>query len=232
MSDDRDLDALREFDGVARLFPLPNFVLFPHAVKPLHIFEPRYREMTEDALAADRLIGLALLKPGWENEYEGQPPIHEMVCLAHIVNDQRLADGKFNILVRGLCRLKVETEVANARSYRSARGKVLCDPIHDDNPVIRAEIAKATLPWLQAATSILPQFQQVLNSKLPLGVLCDVLGFALPLPVELKQELLNELDIELRAGCLLRTLQKPPPETLPHPRPQRIRKFPPTFSDN
>src|SRR5262249_29815537 len=153
MPDDRDLEALRDFDGVARLFPLPNFVMFPHVLKPLHIFEQRYRQMTEDALESNRLIALALLKPGFEKEYEGQPPIHEMACLAHIVNDQRVQDGKFNILVRGLCRLKLETEVPNAKLYRSARGKLLCDPVHDDDPVIRSEIAKSALRWLHAATS-------------------------------------------------------------------------------
>jgi len=232
MPDDRDLEALRDFDGVARLFPLPNFVMFPHVLKPLHIFEQRYRQMTEDAINSNRLIALVLLKPGFEKEYEGQPPIHEMACLAHIVNDQRVQDGKFNILVRGLCRLKLETEVPNAKLYRSARGKPLCDPVHDDDPVIRSEIAKSALRWLHAATSILPQFQQVLNTKLPLGVLCDVLTFALPLPVEVKQQLLSELDIEARAGFLLRQLQNAPPEMLPEPRPMRIRKFPPTFSDN
>ena len=63
------------FSGVARLFPLPNLVLYPHVMQPLHIFEDRYREMLEDALAGDRLIAMALLEPGWETDYESRPPI-------------------------------------------------------------------------------------------------------------------------------------------------------------
>src|SRR5262249_46409590 len=170
MNDDADLEALRSFDGVARLFPLPNFVLFPHVRKGLHIFEPRYRQMTEDALASDRLIAMVLLKPGWENDYEGAPEIHSTGCMAHIIHHERLSDGKFNLEIRGLCRLQIEEEVLNLKSYRSARGKIACDPLHDDNPIVRLELAKAALPWLQAEKVVLTQFQAMFQSELPIGV--------------------------------------------------------------
>jgi len=68
----RALEALRT-RGTIPVFPLPDLVFFPHATLPLHIFEPRYREMTEDALRGDRLIAMALLKPGWERAYDGNP---------------------------------------------------------------------------------------------------------------------------------------------------------------
>ena len=76
MSD--DLSPLTHFAGTARLFPLPNLVLFPHVMQPLHVFEPRYRQMTADALTGDRLIGLVLLKPGWEADYEGKPAVPDV----------------------------------------------------------------------------------------------------------------------------------------------------------
>jgi uncharacterized protein len=69
------------FCGVARLFPLPNLVLYPHVMQPLHIFEERYREMLEDALAGDRLIAMAVLEPGYEHDYDSRPPIGEYACL-------------------------------------------------------------------------------------------------------------------------------------------------------
>src|SRR5262249_59154767 len=72
---------LNPFDGVARLFPLPNVVLFPRVVQPLHIFDPRYRQMTAHALASDRYLALALLKPGWAAAYQAKPAIHPVVCL-------------------------------------------------------------------------------------------------------------------------------------------------------
>src|SRR5271166_6273395 len=108
MSD--DLSDLGDFGGTARLFPLPNLVLFPQAVQPLHIFEPRYRQMTADALNADRLVALVLLAPGWEADYAGRPALHQVACLGRIVADHRLEDGRFNILLRGLSRIRLGEE--------------------------------------------------------------------------------------------------------------------------
>lgn len=232
MNDDADLEALRHFDGIARLFPLPNFVLFPHVRKGLHVFEPRYRQMTEDALATDRLIAMVLLKPGWEKDYEGAPDIHSTACVAHIINHERLPEGKFNLDVRGLCRLQVGEEVLNLKLYRSARGKIVCDPIHDDNPTLRLELARAALPWLHGDRQALAQFQAMFQSVLPTGVLCDIMASYLPTAAETKQALLAELNIDKRADLLLRTLRTDPPELLPKPRPLRVRKFPPDFSVN
>src|SRR5687768_2370471 len=66
------------------LFPLPNVVLFPRAVLPLHIFEERYKTMAADALAGDRLVAMALLRPGWEKSYYGRPAIEPVVCVGTI----------------------------------------------------------------------------------------------------------------------------------------------------
>src|SRR5437588_12933760 len=100
-----DVPELSEFGGIARLFPLPNLVLFPALVQGLHIFEPRYRQMTADALDGDRLIVLALLRPGWEADYAGQPRIFPVACLGRIITEQRLVDGRFNLILRGLRRM-------------------------------------------------------------------------------------------------------------------------------
>src|SRR3990172_3672334 len=83
------------FSGVARLFPLPNLVMYPHVMQPLHIFEERYREMLEDAVAGDRLIAMALLKPGWETDYESRPPIARFACLGKAVTHPRTPDGRY-----------------------------------------------------------------------------------------------------------------------------------------
>src|SRR5437762_11771699 len=83
------------------LFPLPGVVLFPRAVLPLHIFEDRYRAMMADALAGGRLIAVALLKPGWEKTYYGRPEIEPVVCVGQILSHEKLADGKYNLLLQG-----------------------------------------------------------------------------------------------------------------------------------
>ena len=99
--------SLDDFGGTARLFPLPNLVLFPHVVQPLHIFEARYRQMMADALDDDRLLAMALLRPGWEEEYDKRPAIHPMVCLGRIAEEERLADGRYNLMLQGLSRARV-----------------------------------------------------------------------------------------------------------------------------
>ena len=99
------------------LFPLPNVVLFPGVFLPLHIFESRYRAMTEDALADDRMIGMALLKPGFEAEYEGRPPIYPVGCVGLITHAERLPDGRFNIVLQGVERFRVREE-DDSRVYR------------------------------------------------------------------------------------------------------------------
>ena len=92
------------------LFPLPNVVLFPNVFLPLHIFEPRYREMVADALASDRMIGMVLLRPGWERDYEGRPPVYPIGCSGVITHVERLADGRYNIVLRGLERFRIVEE--------------------------------------------------------------------------------------------------------------------------
>src|SRR5690349_13706514 len=101
------------------LFPLPNVVLFPNVFLPLHIFEPRYREMVADALASDRMIGMVLLRPGWERDYEGRPPIYPVGCSGVVTHAERLPDGRYNIVLRGIERFRI-VEEDTSRSYRLA----------------------------------------------------------------------------------------------------------------
>src|SRR5205823_3865193 len=115
------------FSGRVRLFPLPNLVFFPHVMQPLHIFEPRYRRMTADALDGDGLIALAILQPDWEKDYEGKPAIYPVACVGKIVADQRLEDGRYNLLLRGLRRARVLRELADDKLYRRAEVALLSD---------------------------------------------------------------------------------------------------------
>jgi Lon protease-like protein len=101
------------------LFPLPNVVLFPNVFLPLHIFEPRYREMVADALASDRMIGMVLLKPGWQHGYEGRPPVYPIGCSGVITHVERLEDGRYNIVLRGVERFRI-LEEDRGRLYRLA----------------------------------------------------------------------------------------------------------------
>ncbi|HEV2063562.1 MAG TPA: LON peptidase substrate-binding domain-containing protein [Thermoanaerobaculia bacterium] len=101
------------------LFPLPGVVLLPGTLLPLHVFEPRYSAMVTDALAGDRLIGMAMLKPGWENAAE-PPPIYAVGGAGEIVESEDLEDGRFNIVLEGRFRYRVLDEAAPG-PYRLAR---------------------------------------------------------------------------------------------------------------
>jgi Lon protease-like protein len=101
------------------IFPLPNVVLFPNVFLPLHIFEARYRSMVSDAVAGDRIIGMVLLQPGYESDYEGRPPVFQVGCAGVITHADPLPDGRFNIVLRGLERFRITGEDAS-RQYRMA----------------------------------------------------------------------------------------------------------------
>ena len=120
------------------IFPLPNVVLFPTVCLPLHIFEPRYREMVADALEGDRIIGMALLRPGWEEQYEGRPPIYPVGCAGLITHAERLPDGRYNIVLRGLEKFRVLRE-HDRRPYRLADVDPIMEPLCEaDRQVVHA----------------------------------------------------------------------------------------------
>jgi Lon protease-like protein len=114
--------------GTIPIFPLPNVVLFPNVFLPLHVFEPRYRTMVADALEGDRIIGMVLLQPGYEANYEGRPPVFAIGCAGVITHSEPLGDGKYNIVLRGLERFRLLGE-DNDRAYRLAHIDVLPEDV-------------------------------------------------------------------------------------------------------
>ena len=118
------------------IFPLPNVVLFPNVFLPLHIFEPRYRQMVDDALNGDRIIGMVLLRPGWEGDYEGRPSVYRIGCAGVITHAERLADGRFNIVLRGMEKFRIASE-EDGKLYRLAQVESVPEPSADS---LRAEM--------------------------------------------------------------------------------------------
>src|SRR5262245_50474069 len=91
------------------LFPLPDAVLLPHAVQPLHIFEPRYRKLIEDVLDHAGQMAMATFRgENWKLDYHGTPPLRPAVCVGQIVHHDALSDGGHNILLHGVCRAKID----------------------------------------------------------------------------------------------------------------------------
>jgi Lon protease-like protein len=206
--------ALESFSGIARLFPLPNLVLFPSIVQGLHMFEPRYREMTADALADDRLLALVLLREGWEADYEGRPPVHQVCCVGRIVGDEQLDDGCYNLQLLGLRRARIVEELTPSRAYRIARIELLWDcntPNWHVDAELRRKLERAIAAWCPGHESTAGVARKVLASNLGLGVVCDLLTHTLPLNIAAKQELLERLDVAERARHLLRCMSETEP---------------------
>jgi Lon protease-like protein len=205
-----------QFDRVIPVFPLPNCVLFPGVVQPLHIFEPRYREMVEETLEDQGAIAMALLQPGWEKEYYGRPAIFETLCVGRIVAHERLEDGKFNLLLHGITRAKVLREERRGL-YRTARVEVI--PERPDSKASAAQAQGSVQGKMQCKVlkelfektplrelTVAPMVATLFEEEAPLGLLVDTLAFTLVQDVMLKQRMLEELDPLMRGELLLREL--------------------------
>jgi Lon protease-like protein len=218
-------DPLRDFAGIARLFPLPNLVLFPHVVQGLHIFEPRYRQMTADALAGDHLIAMALMRT--DDEPTDRPALEPVVCVGRVVWHEKMADGKYNLRLRGLSRATILDELDSDRLYRTARVELIRDTAPPDLALLsrlRRELAAAVLPRFGDDAPARQQLQELFDGDMPLGQVCDVLSYALPLPLDLKQSLLGEAHADRRATTIADALRISAARA--------DRPFPPPFSAN
>ena len=129
------------------IFPLPNVTFFTQTLLPLHIFEPRYRRMTENCLGGDRLLGVTLLKAGWQEDYFGRPRIYKTFGVGKIVDHERLGDGRFNVVIEGQYRVRLVEEFPTD-PYRTGRVQVLLDPpidgARDRVAVLMKEMQHAT----------------------------------------------------------------------------------------
>jgi Lon protease-like protein len=181
------------------LFPLPNVVLFPNVFLPLHIFEPRYREMVADVLEADRLIGMVLLKPGWERDYEGHPPVYPIGCSGLITHAERLPDGRYNIVLRGLERFRI-LEEDRSRSYRRATYERLAEQQlrPEDREAIRGQRVK-----LEAMLAPAVEKPSALGDE----DLINALAQYLDLEAVEKQALLEQRGLRARAESLVELLE-------------------------
>ena len=111
------------------IFPLSNVVIFPGVQTPLHIFEPRYRVMTADALAGERTLGMVAVHEEQREAIAGDPVLHPYGCLGAIQGAEKLEDGRYNIALLGTKRFRIETEPPRPadRLYRVAEVTLLDD---------------------------------------------------------------------------------------------------------
>jgi Lon protease-like protein len=190
------------------LFPLPNVVLFPNVFLPLHIFEPRYRQMVNQALSTDRMIGMVLLKPGFEQEYEGTPPVYEIGCAGSITHVERLPDGRFNIVLKGTERFRLVGEEPPNGSVLYREGHVETRPEEigaGDRALLqhqRAELERKLAPLFDAARAA-SRLPEIMSDEDVVNALAQYLALE---PIE-KQALLELPGPVDRARVLLELLE-------------------------
>ena len=186
------------------LFPLPEVVLFPGVPRPLLIFEPRYREMVADALKGNKIIGMVLLRPGYEKDYEGRPPIYGIGCAGVIEDYEQLPDGRYGILLRGLTTFRVVSE-DQRKPYRLARVEAVPDLLTDEE--------RGPLSTMRE------RLARLLDTVLPLGVeppdpglddveFVNLIAQALSMPEDARQDLLERNSLLSRARALVDRLER------------------------
>ena len=183
------------------LIPLPNVVFFPHSLLPLHIFEPRYRDMVEVVLAGDRLMGVPLLKPGWEDRYYDAPDVYRVLGIGKILEHEQLDNGNYNIWLTGVARARIIHEVQE-KPFRVAKVESLCDGHH---PAQSATLARARMELVESARHLArvcpamrTRIHKVIDEHVYPGALADFLMALLCEDIYEKQCILSEPVLERR----------------------------------
>jgi hypothetical protein len=210
MSADPEAPALGDAQGASALpgeiplFPLPETALFPGVSRPFLIFEPRYREMIADALKGDGIIGMVRLRPGFEKDYEGRPPIYAIGCAGTIEEYEQLPDGRYVILLRGLTTFRVLSE-DRRKPYRLARIEPIPELLTDDD---RATLSAWRNRIEKLLDALLPPGTEPPDPSLDDDEFVNTIAQNLGMPEAERQELLERNSVLARARALAELLER------------------------
>jgi len=184
------------------VFPLPRVVFFPGTALPLHLFEPRYRRMAEDCMeSGPKAMAVALLTQGWEEDYEGNPPIHEIAGAGRIVGHQLRPDGTHDIILHGLHRVRLEELPSDDVPYRLARAV----PVADVGTAASADVLAMMAVAMSVSSRVRerqPDFSLQVSAELPAGRVADVVADQLVVSPEDRQRILQTVDVKERVGLV------------------------------
>jgi Lon protease-like protein len=184
--------------------------MFPHVVQPLYIFEPRYKQMLEDILAGDKIMAMALLKPGYECTYVTKHcPIYNVVCLGKVLTQQKLPDGNYHLLLKGLSRASILNEIETADPYRIANVEIT-PGIDDIEPQDRCPMVRKIRDMFCRTVSagiLKSPPKELLPEHFSLEMLCDMVSYALKIPMQEGQAILETPRLSQRCQIVLEHLQ-------------------------
>lgn len=195
-------------DLVVPIFPLPDVTLFPHTVLPLHVFEARYRAMITDALARDRLLAVARLLPGYEESYAGKPPVAPVAGAGEIVKWERLPGGRYNILVEGRWRVRIDREVPADTLYRLVKAERLAEvPAAGEAAPLLERVRTACRGLLEALDRPADLMDTLLAKDQSPGAVADRAAAAFVPDPAIRQALLETLGVGPRLARLSEALE-------------------------
>lgn len=185
------------------VFPLPDVVFFPETILPLHVFETRYRRMVADCLAGERRLAVVMLRPGWERDYQGRPPIHAVAGAGDVIQSEVLTDGRYNIMLDGRMRIRIEEELPRDVPYRVVRARRLGDVLAESD---RASLEERLLTLRAAHAKLLEALGQAhadLVGRLTVagaspGAVVDRIVSAVVPDADVRQRLLETVDVSAR----------------------------------
>jgi uncharacterized protein len=187
------------------IFPLPNCVLLPGGLLPLHVFEPRYRELTRDCLAGSQLMAIARLRPGYETTYYGRPPVYERCGVGRIICSEELPDGRFALLLRGVARIEIARELPPERAYRQVEARMLADATSSQSEMVGQH--RKLIQLCDRLAEVIekggPQLRDLVRTFDDPGACADAIAAALVMDADARQELVEACDPMVR---LQRTL--------------------------
>jgi hypothetical protein len=186
------------------IFPLPETSLFPGVSRPFLIFEPRYREMIADALKGDKVIGMVRLRPGFEKDYDGRPPIFSVGCIGTIEKYEELPDGRYVILLRGMTTFRVLSE-DQRKPYRLARIEALPELLRDEDRVTLSTLRNRIEKLLFA---VLPLGADPPDPSLEDAEFVSIVAQNFGMPESTRQELLERNSVIERARALADLLDR------------------------
>ena len=182
------------------IFPLEDALLFPGIARPLYIFEPRYRAMVADALKGDRIIGMTTLKPGYEANYQGRPPIYSIGCAGVITDVEELSDGRYKIVLRGIVKFRVTGE-DQSRPYRLARVDAIPEVLDDaEKTALRKERERLEALVTKGSDTEVPP-------GMPDEGLVNMVAQYLPIESDERKGLLELKSVLLRSQALIKLIE-------------------------